>query len=417
MKKTLSVILAVLLLVCCLPFSVFAEETIISAEDYANEHDNVLDGSNAVYTVPADEIFTIEGGEYLYIESGATLEVYGTLNAIGHVISRGGSLVLKLDPENGTYGTVTQPDDGQGHVGGNDPEKYRAEVMFSDKDLFNFTVSDHHIANARYFSATNGSSYADLDNTDSFTGFAFNNSVVQVNLGQYLFFKMDLLDENGSSKKYDADKLVFAFNGVKIKNAQSVNRVQVTTAGVISFAGDKAWNEDTYIRRMRIYIPTGAGYSVYGVSGETSADTETVRLKYGSDFTFRVDVDADYDRSEYEIYLVNTYQFVASRYAVSLAEMAQAYNDWTDDSFYETEGKYPCVKEFRPGDGSDGNIYIDENGYCHIPGSFIDRDCSIAVSGVVKNETLTFIAKIVEMLKNVFNAISSFFEMIANAFK
>lgn len=417
MKKTLSVILAALLLVCCLPFSVSAEETGVSAAEYAEANGYVLDSAHPVYTVAADETFTIDKGDTLYIDSDATLEVYGTLEVNGSVISRGGDLVLKLDTENGTYGKLAQPDDGVGHVGGNYPSNYRAEVMFSGKNLEEYTVSEHHIGNAKYYSTENGSSYADIEHENDFQPFSFN-SIVQVNLCQYLFFKMDLQDETGSNKKYDADKLAFNFNDVTVKNAQSINQIYVTTAGVISFAGSKSWNEDTFLRTFRIYIPSGTGYSAYGINGEVSAETETVRLKYGTDFTFRVDIDSDYSRSETEreIYLINTYQFVPSRYSATLAEMAGANDNWKDDTFYETEGKYPCVLKFKDSDGSDGKLYIDENGFCHIPGSYIDRDCSIAVTGVVKNETITFAAKIVGMLRNIVDQIRDFFTYLAELF-
>ena len=415
MKKTLSVILAVLMLVCCLPFSVFAEETPVSAELYAQTNGYVLDNTHTVYTVGADETFTVPEETTLFIEKDVTLEVYGTLYVQGSVISRGGVLLLKLDTENGTAGKITQPNDGREHVGGNDSKNYRAEVMLSGKNLEEYTVTEHHIANIRYTCSTNGSSYADLSGDVPYASMNIN-VPLQVYLNQYLFFQMDILDERNSDKKYDANMLTFSYNGAKVKNAQNTYQIYVTTAGVISFAGDKAWKEDTFLKQYKIYIPAGTGYAVYGMNGEASATTETVHLKYGRDFIFRVDIAPDYSRSEYEIYLVNAYQFIASRYAVSLSEMAEDYNDWNDDSFLYTEGKYPCAKLFRNGDGSDGGIYIDENGLCHIPGSFINRDCSIAVTGVVKNETITFAAKIVEMIKNIVNSIREFFLFLGDLF-
>ncbi len=432
MKKTMSVILAALLLVCCLPFSVFAEETIVPADTYASAHNYVLNNANPVYTVEAGKTFTVPEGITLYIDQGATLEVYGTLNAEGSVISRGGKLLLKLDTEKGTYGKLVQSEDG--HVGGNDPTNYRAEVVFSNKNLDEYTVYEHHIGNVKYTCSKNGSSYADVlaydpgddsnanddpDYSDATPYAALNYNVpTEVLINQYLTFKMDILDEKGSNKKYDANKLVFKFNDVNVKNAQNVNQVYVTTAGVISFAGSKSWNEDTFLRTFRIYIPSGTGYSVYGINGEVSAETETVRLKYGTDFTFRVDIDSEYSRSETEreIYLINTYQFVPSRYSATLAEMAGAGSDWNDVSFYDTEGKYPCVLKFKDSDGSDGKLFIDENGFCHIPGEYINCECSIAVTGVAKNETITFAAKIVNMLRSIVDQIRDFFEYLATLF-
>ena len=56
-------------------------------------------------------------------------------------------------------------------------------------------------------------------------------------------------------------------------------------------------------RQERIYIPTGKGYSTYGVNGEISADDQTVRLNYGDEFRFRV-IDDKYSDSAYAVYLV-----------------------------------------------------------------------------------------------------------------
>lgn len=406
MKRTLSIILAVLMLICCLPLAAgAAEESVVLTSGYIADRGYVLPAGS--YSIPAGTEIVVPQGNTLYLDPGAALNVYGTLDVQGSLISRGGVLTLKIS-DDGKCGALKKPE----NAGGNSPDYYLAEVMFAELPP-DFLMPEHHISDSTMFVSANGSSYDDLANEGAFTGFSFG-AKYTVRLNQYLFFKMKLVDGAGV-EKYDSRLLKFAFNGVGVKNEQNVNQVFVTSAGIVSFAGSPIWNEDAYLKRFNVYLPTGTGYSVFGKNGETSGAASTVTLKYGQEFLFRVDINSDYSKSAYDVYCVNTYTWREEQMISSLPDMAEETDGIDSVRLVErwAEDGYTVVK-FTTEDPA--KCYIDENGYYHIPAEYMVRDCSVYVAGVTKNETISLFAKLVDMIRNIFESIQAFFEGIMGNF-
>lgn len=398
-----------------------------------------------------------------------TLEVNGTLSSLA-VNDNTGNLVIKAyqNTETGEwkFGKVLNPQ----NIGGNSTKEnyhYYAEVVFDSlpelqyKNTNSGTVSvwnfnknaafGHYVSSAQYACSYNGSSYSDLNSADTVWNNIWNDGKFSrgmnaakrtVNLNQYLYFKCELKGLDGSKEdidRYDSSLIPFEFNNVSVENVQGVNKMLVTSAGVvrcsqkphtdaeykdntIRYKSDSSeTTEEYFLKMLKIYIPNGTGYEVYGINGETSGDGETVLLKYGKEFIFKVDIKKDYSNSLYEVYGINTYKWNDNRFSTPLAEVAMypevssaesIKQNWTATDIDEY-GMEQNIAVIRFCEGESGFWTKDSSGNYHIPAELMVRDCSIQVSGVAKNETLSFIAKILEMLRNVFNALKRFFHIEA----
>ena len=68
---------------------------------------------------------------------------------------------------------------------------------------------------------------------------------------------------------------------------------RLSTAVDVSF---RHWqNENDFLNRFKVHLPSDEGYTVYGREGEQSAIGETVELVYDQPFAFRVEIDPEYD--------------------------------------------------------------------------------------------------------------------------
>lgn len=262
-----------------------------------------------------------------------------------------------------------------------------------------------------------------------------NAKVLKLPLNQYFFFRFRMVDKD-AFERYDSSVMRFTFNGVAVEKAQGTFKLFVSTAGEISYAGadgtstwngakyvyDTGWSEtvkDAYTKKYNVYLDNGTGYRVYGVNGEVTGAAETVRLRHGEEFTFRVDINKDYDQSDFKVYFVNAYQWNDERYAVSLEEMALDPTKYTADSdktkalFDGTTDAGIFSVEFTDGAATDRKIcYRDEYGIYHVDPEIVKGPFSICVTGVVKNETISFVGRLIETLRNIFTTISNFFAMI-----
>lgn len=421
MKKVLSVLLCAVMILSCIPFAVFAadEVTELTAE-VLSESGYSLTGEHAgKYQISAGNTITILKDTTLFVGAGSQLDIYGTLKAEGIVNANGGLIYVKCRYNNVTSswekGTVIRPENiwdtaaGEHHV--------FAEVVFNG--LPAAYVDDAHYVNyAVWANSKNGNAYEDINIT------AWNNIwgdlkvsrgnvtatgedaviIRTVPLNQYLYFRMNLVGEGGEEKYDSVRALKFKYNTVDVTCDQGTYRVFIENAGVVDFSGDKTWQgDDKYLKRERIYLPSGTGYRIYGVNGEASENDQTVSLLYGREFTFRLDLDKAYSESDYKVYAINSYTFDSKRYESTLAELAGSSANWNDDQLR--------VVEFKDGDTASG-FYRDEYGVYHISSEYMTRECNIFVSGVVSNKTISLAGSIVEMLKNIFATIKAFFEQL-----
>lgn len=387
------------------------------------------------------------------LDNGSELDVKGTLDVKGKLNSKvtdpsaKGDLVIKAYQDAVTgewkFGKVLNSQ----NIGGNSSKQhyhYYAEVVFNalpsgfDWSYNMPEANGHYVSSATYYSAYDGSPYAYLNSDVSWQNIWASGlynigktaQVVKLNLNQYVFFKFGLmgLDASGrTADRYDGTRIPFTFNDVSVKNTDGCNQLFVNGAGIIDCTWTKPWKAETvsytmpendtthetekyYLKNIKIYIPNGTGYEVYGKNGETSTDTETVLLKYGQEFMFKVNINEDYSKSVYDVYCVNAYQWSDDRFDASLEEKSDA-TDGIDPVILKDFWSSDTVTVIKFADGETGTCYKDSNGYYHISPELLTRDCSIAVNGVVKNETLSLVARILEMLRGFFRMIARFFNI------
>lgn len=369
MKKTLAVILSVVMLLCCVPFAVNAAETITySANATFTESNQLVSGNTYIIdegvtmTVPSDLTLYVPTGAILRVVEGAKLNVLGQL-----IVLDGGSLFV----EGFLYGASNVTVNGSGTA--------LAELRFPALDATSGLLDKDGKAriNVSYGSSTNGNIYEDQQGTVVFNAVSTAGASVMAPINQYIYIKADIVEPDLTYDKFDDSLMNVYFNGVGVPYTQGSHHTLLTTSGDITYS--KWVNDDMFLNTFNIYLPTGEGYTVYGREGEQSADGETVKLKYGQSFSFKVEIDPEFDMSAYEVYIYNGY-------------------GWTN---LDTS---TLLKDIAP-------AQVDEYGYYHI--EEVKGEHTIYVVGVVKNETLLMVGDILDMVRNVFEMISEFFKQIA----
>lgn len=364
MKKFLSVLLSVIMLVCCIPFAASAEGTVtfdttgvFAASDQLVTGNNYVILSGVTMTVPSNLTLYLPTGAKLYVEQGGRLVVNGS------IITVSGSQ-LYVD------GTVTGASNisGQGDCYAQLRFPALADVGLAGRISVSYAFSE------------SGSAYDNLNGTLTYTAVPDAGSKVYLPLNQYAFIKAVITEPDTLVDKYDDALMNVSINGVGVPYAQGSHNVKIENAGDISYS---RWvSDDAFLNTFSIYLPTGEGYTVYGREGEQSALGETVKLKYGQPFSFKVEIEPEFDMSTYEVYIYNGY-------------------GWTNLDTTE------LLKDIEP-------AKPDEYGYYNIPK--VEGDTTIYVIGVVKNSTLTLVGDILDMIRNVFEMIKSFFEQLFGVF-
>ena len=367
MKKTLAVILSVIMLLCCVPFAANAAEAIIFDVSTSFTNSNQLVSGNT-YTVSEGVTMTVPSDLTLYIPAGAVLRVAegGKLNVLGSIIVMdGGSLLV----EGFLYGATNVALNGENATA---LCELRFPALNTTAGLIDKT------GNARikvsYGSSSNGNIYEDQQGTVDYNEVSALGASVMAPLNQYVYIKAEIVEPENGYDKFDDALMNVYFNGVGVPFTQGSHHTLLTTSGDISYS---SWiSDDAFLKTYNIYLPTGEGYTVYGREGEQSADGETVKLKYGQSFSFRVEIDPEFDMSAYEVYIYNGYGWANLDTSTLLKDIAPA----------------------QP----------DDYGYYHI--DKIQGEHTIYVVGVVKNETILMVGDILDMVRNVFEMIKGFFE-------
>lgn len=365
MKKTLAIILSVVMLLCCVPFAANAAEQITYSANADFTASNQLVSGNT-YIIDSGVTMTVRSDITLYVPTGATLRVAegGKLNVLGQlVVLDGGNFFV----EGFLYGASNVTVNGTGSA--------LCEIRFPALDVTSGLVGKDGKAkiNVSYGSSENGNIYEDQQGTVVFNNVSAAGGSIMAPLNQYIYIKADIVEPDLTYDKFDDSLMNVYFNGVGVPFTQGSHHTLLTTSGDITYS--KWTNDNDFLNTFNIYLPTGEGYTVYGREGEQSADGETVKLKYGQSFSFKVEIDPEYDMSAYEVYIYNGY-------------------GWTD---LDTS---TLLKDIAP-------AKTDEYGYYHI--DEVKGEHTIYVVGVVKNETLLMVGDILDMIRNVFEMISAFF--------
>ena len=363
MKKTLAIVLSVLMLVCMVPFAASAAtvHTFEASADFTKSEQLV---SGDTYVIPSGVTMTVPTSITLYVPTGAILRVEegAKLNVLGNIIVLDGGQLIVEGFLNGASNVV---------VNGNGTAL--AQIRFPSLEKAGLSGK----IEVSYGSSENGNIYEDLDGTVVFNKVSANGSSVYAPLNQYIYIKATINEPDAMYDKFDDSLMNVYFNGVGVPYTQGSHHTMLTTSGDITYS--KWVNDFDFLNTFNIYLPTGEGYTVYGREGEQSADGETVKLKYGQSFSFKVEIDPEYDMSAYEVYVYNGY-------------------GWTNLDTTE------LLKDIAPAEP-------DEYGYYHIgkESGGIKGEYTIYVVGVVKNETLLMVGDILDMIRNVFEMIAGFF--------
>ncbi len=370
MKKTLSVILAVILAVCCLPFAAFAEGTEEKFETTATfeSGNQLVSGSNyrivsgVTMTVPSDMTLYIPTNTKLTVDNGATL------NVLGNIVTQPSSS-LYVD------GVLKNASNVSGS--GDCYAQYRFPALIEQ----GLTKTDGSMRiKVSYATSANGNAYEDQQSPLTFKDIPDTGEKIYVPINQYVYIKAHIIEPDESKDKFD-DALMSVFaEGVGVPYTQGSHIMKVGSSADITYG---KWTTDNdFLKTYKIHLPSNKGYTVYGRNGEHSEIGETVYLKYGQSFSFKVEIEPEYDMSTYEVYIYNGY-------------------GWTD---LDTETLLKDISPAKP----------DEYGYYNI--SSVEGDTTVYVIGVVENKTITLIGDILSMIRSIFETIKAFFQQFADMF-
>lgn len=382
MKKVLSIILAAVLLVGCLPFTVFAAGTVtFSASREFTASDELQSGTN--YLIPAGVTMTVRSDMTLYIPSGTKLEIEegGTLNVLGTVsVLKSGSIYCRGTIKNSGNIQLNSDPVGEGETA---PD---VKVQFRFPDLASPSVNLQNKIDV-YYDIGDGIVSVPVSGADRY-----------LPLRSEVKIYAKIREPRADRDKFDDALLKLKFNEVSLeyvtgeKKGEGYFVTTASTGGDISYA---KWTSDNdFLTTLRIVLPSGEGYECVPRYPDRITKTEdgTIIVKYGEPFSFKVELDEAYDMSNYEVYIYNGYGWL---------------NLETDASA-------------QTGDNAEASLSIaakpDAYGYYNIPSGSMVGDLTISVRGVMKNSTINLIGNLLETFKNIFNMLREFFDGLKQMF-
>lgn len=367
MKKVISILLCALMLVSSFAFSAsaanpieaFGDENGTSVEisygfdlddptvnpDWVSNRDYVI-RKGCTFVVPSGRTLNVPLNSTLTVEPGAHFVVNGQLNVAGEMFVYG-----KLTGTNIT---------GSGNI--------KCEVRFPS--LADANVNLNNKIEVRYYvSPLQGDEYGDINvPIENYTAVASDGAKIMVDYNKYLYIRI-LIKEAPGEDRYDDKKYPVFYNSSKVDFKQNGCPVLVITSGDVSYG---SWMQDTtYYNTYKITLPEGEGYTVYGRNGEFGE----VTLKYGQAFSFRVELEEDFDKSDYLVYVYNG-------------------NGWTN---LEKDDLLAGIEPAKP----------DAEGYYTI--NSITGEYSIFVEGVVSNEMLDIFSQVFTIFRQIWETITEIF--------
>lgn len=363
MKKFISILLCALLLAGSFAFSASAETVIYGDSDdelaYQLPADVVWESGNdyvvkagSTFVVPSGRTLNVPLNSTLTVENGATFVVNGQLNVAGEMFVYG-----KLQGTNIT---------GSGTI--------KCEIRFQDIADPNINLDEK--ISVRYFISDTNDYYGDVNvDLETYQSVPSDGASVMVDYNKFIYIRV-IIAEVAGEDRYD-DKLYPVFhNSTRVAFAQNACPVLVTTSGDVTYG---SWKTDsTYYNSYTIILPEGEGYTVYGRHGEFGE----VTLKYGQSFSFRVELEEDYNKSAYQVYVYNG-------------------SGWTN---LEKDDILAGIEPAVP----------DAEGYYTI--NSITGDYSIFVEGVLANELLDIFSQVFTIFKQIWEAIVAIFENFMSLF-
>ncbi|MCH5197386.1 MAG: hypothetical protein J1E34_00640 [Oscillospiraceae bacterium] len=358
MKKTLSVILAAVMIFMFVPYFAFAAVgTQEVTQAYLEENSYVLpSGSEYVaaedISVPAGTTFYVSSNAKLFIPEEYSLSIYG--NVV--VLPQG---ELKID------GSVRNADKITGDG------TYVARVVFPSLEKYGLNGK----IEVSYAYSHTGSAYDNIiPGALTYYPIKAEGEAVYAPLNEYIFIIAHIIEPVVGIDKFDDALMTVRLNGVEIPYSQGDHHTLLTTSGDISYA---TWlNDDAFLSTFKIDLPVKEGATVIGREGEKSADGEIVYIKYGQPFSFRVEIEEEYSKAPVEVYIVRGYGWTNMDLDTILADLTPA----------------------KP----------DADGYYTIPE--VMSDYTVFVLGLVSNETIDKVSGIFEQIRSIIEIIKKFTE-------
>lgn len=366
MKKFISILLCALLLVSSFAFSASAANPTVAFgnedgtpveigygtdpddatvnPDWVSNRDYVI-RKGCTFVIPSGRTLNVPLNSTLTVENGATFVVNGQLNVSGEMFVYG-----KLQGTNIT---------GAGSI--------KCEIRFPSLADANNKLDDK-LSVCYYVNAPEKAddSYGDINiPIEEYIAVPSDGAEVMVDYNYFIYVRV-LIKEAPGEDRYD-DKLYPVFhNSTRMPFKQNACPIQVTTSGDISYGSWKL--DNTYYNSYKIILPEGEGYTVYGRNGEWGE----VTLKYGQSFSFRVELEEDFDQSAYVVYVYNG-------------------SGWTN---LEKDDLLAGIEPAVP----------DAEGYYTI--NSVTGEYSIFVEGVMSNEILDIFAQIFNIFRQIWEALS-----------
>ena len=384
MKKTISILLAAVMLLCCVPFTVFAAgepetfATCVLAEDFRMQSGKTyIIPENVTVTVPIGLTLDVPAGAKLLVEQGGTLKVLESL-----IVLNGG--LLQCDGFIEGTGSIETRGSGAAKVQFRFPSLAAASNDLSNKLTVNcFYVEDGVEKTVNASQET--SFYVPLK------------SMVRMCVHIVEDFERDA--SLSPRDKFDDSLLDVRFNNVplsykegyyyktdlpaKIEKQPDTGYfyTTATTGGDISYG---RWTNDSdFLTTKRIVLPSGEGYECVSRYPVSKTEDGAIVVKYGDPFSFKVELDEAYDMSSIQVYIFNGYGWL---------------------NLVDENNESPTRLDAKP----------DDYGYYNI--SEVNTDLTVTVTGVMKNSTINLIGNLLDTFRNIFNMLKEFFEGIQELF-
>ena len=411
MKKILSVLIACVMLITCIPFSASAAEE-ISGTEVVNQPwtvtgDIVRKGTRTVTTT-----MTVYEGATVTIAKGAALIFTGSAARLinnGTVrVNGGGTLTLSGD---GTAAQATFVNNAKGVLAldnGAECTLARSSSGFNYGNIKNIGRMDikgtltHQVhifgafkENYSYIETWNRQSFEtsfavsyyipgendkDLDYTDTsstkYIAVDKDGVTVPVIHGQKLYICV-IPEEGAEGDWVDVGRMQVVAGGQSVATTDLVNNDR----GVFCVSPINSMDLEVYstsykdlVKIFDITLPRTEAYYVISKDG----DVDEVKVEYGKTFSFRVVLSEDYDKSDYYCY-VNT-----------------LYMEPDEFGYYDVTG--PILSEGMATEGG------------------VQDDISIQVMGVAANERQEMIGSLVGFIQEIFSVFKEIFSYFGDLF-
>lgn len=372
MKKTIAVLLACLMLLASIPFTVSAAEILVDTnytEETSNAAGATLDiRSNVTVSAKFENYGTIiiHNGGSLTVINGGQFENHGDI-----VVKTGGNLEVVGEGVLNNYVTVP----GSFYV------DYKWEETWNRQNLKVYFDTYYYM----YQQGDTDDAYA---NIEKYTNRLTQDTTVAVPYGRELFVMVvprlgtDLAGEWVDAARLQLNVGSSTIGVTTIIDTESPNQVRLPEYGAVftviptnAFEIEvKSTKYDDIVKIFDIALPKTEAY--YVITDKN--DVDNVKVEFGDTLSFRVVLEPDYDKSEVFVYVNSMYM------------------EPEEFGYYRITGPMRSDR-FDPVGG-------------------VQDDLTITVMGVASNDSKEQMSSLVLMLQEIFSIIKEFFSYFTSLF-